>query len=72
MDWKNVIGFHKGVDEIDKNQFNKIQETEIATGCCMLVKKEVFEKVGLFDEKYFLYYEDADFSQRVKQKCFKI
>ena len=33
----------------------------------MLFKREVLEKVGLFDEKYFLYYEDADLSERIKK-----
>lgn len=72
MDWANVIGRHRGVDSIDKGQYNKTQETEIATGCCMLVKKEVFENVGFLDDKYFLYYEDSDLSIRVKNKNFKI
>lgn len=72
MDWANVIGHHRGVDEVDKGQYDKAEETEIATGCCMLIKKEVFEKVGLFDDKYFLYYEDGDLSIRAKSKGFKI
>jgi GT2 family glycosyltransferase len=72
MDWKNIIGQHRGVDEVDKGQFNKTEETELATGCCMLIKKEVFEKIGGFDDKYFLYYEDADLSIRAKKKGFKI
>ncbi len=72
MDWDNVIGKNRGVDLVDKGQFDNIEETEIATGCCMLVKKEVFEKAGLFDDKYFLYYEDSDLSMRAKRKGFKI
>ena len=72
MDWDNVIGYHRGVDKIDKGQFDKTEETKIATGCCMLINKEVFENVGLFDDKYFLYYEDADISVRTKKKGFKI
>ncbi len=72
IDWKNVIGYHVGVDEVDRGQFDKLEETEIATGCCMLVKREVFEKVGMLNEKYFLYYEDSDFSIRTKTAGFKI
>lgn len=72
MDWNNIIGFHRGVDEVDKEQFNKIEETEIATGCCKLIKKEVFEKIGLLNENYFLYYEDSDFSMRVKKTDYRI
>jgi GT2 family glycosyltransferase len=72
MDWKNVIGYHRGVDETDKGQFDKAEDTKLATGCCMLIKKAVFEKVGYFDDKYFLYYEDADLSMRAKRKGFNI
>lgn len=72
MDWNNVIGHHRGVDEVDRGQYETTQETELTTGCCMLIKKEVFEKIGLFDDKYYLYYEDADLSMRAKKKGFKI
>jgi hypothetical protein len=72
MDWDNVIGRHRGVDLVDKGQFDKTEETEIATGCCMMVKKEVFEKIGLFDEKFYLYYEDADLSEKTKKAGYKI
>ena len=72
MDWANVNGYHRGVDEVDKGQYNEAEETEIATGCCMLIKREVLEKVGMLDEKYFLYYEDSDLSMRARKKDFKI
>jgi len=72
MDWNNVIGHNRGVDKVDKGQFDTAQETELATGCCMLIRKEVFENAGLFDDKYFLYYEDSDLSMRAKSKGFKI
>jgi len=72
MDWDNVIGHHRGVDEVDHGQYDKIEETEFATGCCMMIKKEVFERVGKFDDKYFLYYEDSDLSKRSKKQGFKI
>ncbi|MDP2585769.1 MAG: glycosyltransferase family 2 protein [Candidatus Levybacteria bacterium] len=72
MDWANVIGRNRGVDEVDKGQFDKIEETEVATGCCMLLTKEAIGRVGMFDERYYLYYEDADLSMRVKRQGFKI
>lgn len=72
MDWDNIIGKHVGVDEVDNGQYDKQKETELATGCCMMVKKEVFEKIGLLDNKYFLYYEDADFSIKAKKSDFRI
>ncbi len=41
-------------------------------GCAMLIKRSVLEQVGLFDERFFLYYEDADLSLRAKQKGFQL
>ena len=43
-----------------------------ASGCCMLVKRPVFDKVGFFDENMFMYYEDSDFSWRARLMGFKI
>ncbi len=48
----------------------KIYPTQYCTGCAMLVSKEIFKKIGLFDERYFLYYEDADFSVRALKAGF--
>jgi len=72
IDWANVIGKHRGVDEVDIGQYEKASDTQFASGCCFLAKKEVWEKVGLFDEKYFLYYEDIDLGTRIKKTGFKI
>lgn len=72
MDWDNLIGKHRGVDEVDNGQYEKVSEIDFSSGCCMAVKREVFEKTGFFDERYFLYYEDNDFSQRVKKSGYKI
>jgi GT2 family glycosyltransferase len=72
IDWDNVIGRHNGVDEVDKGQFDVPTETDYATGCCQMVKREVFEKAGFLDDKFFLYYEDADFSLRVKKLGYKV
>ncbi|MDP3953974.1 MAG: glycosyltransferase family 2 protein [bacterium] len=41
-------------------------------GSSMLIKKKVIEKIGLFDERYFLYFEDADFNVRAQKARFKL
>ncbi len=72
IDWQNLIASHVGVDEVDKGQYEKVEGIDFASGCCEMIKREVFEKVGFFDERYFLYYEDNDLSQRVKKLGFKV
>lgn len=72
IDLANVLGGHTGIDQPDRGQFDKIREVDYATGAAMMVGAGVFEKIGLFDEDYFLYYEDLDFSYRARQAGFKV
>lgn len=72
IDWKNMLAFHHGVDEVDRGQHEQMTETDFVTGCAMMIRRKVFEKIGLLDERYFLYYEDTDFCQRASQAGFKI
>lgn len=68
IDWLKMRTIHR-VRNI-KHVTQKRNTTSYVTGCAMLVKKEVFKKVGLLDDDFFLYYEDADFSYRAKKAGF--
>lgn len=72
LDKLNVIGKHRGVDEEDIGQYESIEETDYVSGAALFIKKEVFDKIGFFDENYFLYYEDSDFCLRAKKAGFRI
>jgi len=48
-------------------QENEMIETDFITGCVMAIKADVFQNAELFDERFFLYYEDADFVKRVRE-----
>lgn len=58
--------------EEDKGQHDVSGITNGAHGCAMLVKREVIDKVGMFPEKFFIYYEEWDWSARVKKAGYKI
>lgn len=72
LDINNVLGSNRGVNEVDDGQYDQDEEMELVTGACMMVNKNVFAKIGLLDEKYFLYYEDTDFCFRARKNGFKI
>jgi GT2 family glycosyltransferase len=72
MDWKNLIGQNIGVDEVDHGQYDIRTETDIATGCCFMIRASLLSKIGLFDSRYFLYYEDADLSMRIRKTGYEI
>ena len=62
---KGFLPIHKGIRQKDSTQFDGVYPVEYAPTCCLLVKKEVFQDVGMMDEKYFVYFDDTDFSYRV-------
>lgn len=68
VDWNHAFTPHRGVDKVDKGQYDKLEKTGFVNGCLMCFDKNVVEKVGMWDEKYFLYFEDADYCERAKQK----
>lgn len=72
MDWGNMYGSNRGVDQVDSGQFDNDVETDFVTGASMFVRTKVFATVGLLDPKYFLYYEENDFCQRVKAAGWKL
>lgn len=61
-----------GFGEEDNGQYNASGYTNGAHGCAMMVKREVAEKVGMFPEKFFLYYEEWDWSERILRGGYKI
>ncbi|HAX62074.1 MAG TPA: glycosyltransferase family 2 protein [Elusimicrobia bacterium] len=50
----------------------KKRNVELVPGACMLVRKKVFDDVGLLDENLFLYFEEPDFCMRVRNAGWKI
>lgn len=67
IDWNNMYAAHRGVDEIDHGQYDEKQETPFVTGCSMMIRKKVFDDIGLLDERFFAYLEDLDFCLRAKR-----
>ena len=72
-DINRTFGFtsHKSKNKIFSNE--KINSyTEWASGCCILTTPSIFKDVGLFDEIFFAYYEDVDWSIRLKKQNYLI
>lgn len=53
-------------------KYNNINEVEVLSGACMLIRKEAFIDINGFDEKFFLYGDDIDFCIRLRKKGWKI
>ncbi|MGI5828168.1 MAG: glycosyltransferase family 2 protein [Patescibacteria group bacterium] len=72
IDWSNMYASHRGVDEVDRGQFDTVVDTDFISGCCVLVRRKLFKDLGLLNEKLFLYWEDNDFSIRAKHAGWKL
>lgn len=51
--------------EFRDRDYNRVMQVPHLSGCFMMLRTEVFETVGLFDERFFMYLEDVDYSRRV-------
>ena len=61
-----------GLGEKDDGRFDGNKEMDGLSGCSLLVSKEIVEKVGLMDERFFLYYEETDWILRTKRAGFRM
>jgi GT2 family glycosyltransferase len=64
MDKWRALGVHDGYNKEEAPSFKVGKKITYAPTCFMLVKREVFEQIGIMDEKYFAYYDDTDFVYR--------
>ena len=69
---ENYDGYDIGIGEEDGEQYCKEYEINNACGASIIMLKEDFVKVGMFDENFFMYYEDTDLSYRIKKLGKKI
>ncbi|WP_025681702.1 glycosyltransferase family 2 protein [Paenibacillus massiliensis] len=68
----NFNGYDVGFCKEDTGQFSEIREIDSCCGAAMMMKRDLFNEVGGFDENFFMYYEDTDLSYRVKKKGYSL
>lgn len=62
---KKFVEKRNEIYELRFTGYNKIMEVPYLSGCFMFIRTKVLEKVGLFDERFFMYLEDTDLSRRI-------
>ena len=63
---------HRGLRTRDRGQYRSVEDTGYLTGCCLLATAEAWRKVGLLDERYFIYAEDADWCLRARAAGYRL
>jgi GT2 family glycosyltransferase len=73
IDWRRGRTRMIGVDEVDQGQFgHTVRPVDFVTGCALLIKMSVVERVGMLDPRFFAYYEETEWCVRASRAGFKI
>lgn len=62
----------RGMGEIDRGDYEVIEQVDWLSGCALLVSRAAITKVGLLDENFFVYYEDVEWCFRGSQANFQV
>jgi GT2 family glycosyltransferase len=74
VDWKlpgTLITIDRYRGQNSHQLFPPLLESSYFTGCSLLVRREVFDKIGLFDISFFMYGEEVDFIHRARMAGFR-
>lgn len=63
---------HLGIREDDNGQYDTPGETDYASGCCFLTRAKLVAEIGLLDESYYMYTEDADWCMRARRAGYRV
>jgi len=61
-----------GCKQVDRGQYDNQREVDYVSGSCLLIRKNVVQRVGMFDESYFCYWDETDYCTRVRKAGHKI
>jgi GT2 family glycosyltransferase len=67
--WKAT---HIGQNERDNGSFAEPRDVDWISGCCIMVRREVFEDVGPLDERFFYYWEETELCIRARRRGWRI
>lgn len=62
----------QGANQLDRGQFNEEREIGSVSGCSMLIPADKIRDVGMLDERYFLYWEDTDWSAKAQKLGYQL
>ena len=67
IDYEMGTNVHFHDERLERDESSPAHGIDFVSGCCMLIPMQVLQEVGVFDEKFYMYYEDVDLSIRLKK-----
>jgi GT2 family glycosyltransferase len=71
IDWQHADSINVGAGEIDHDQY-PARSVDFANGCGLMITRAAIERAGLLDPRYFMYWEETDWCQRVQRAGMEI
>jgi GT2 family glycosyltransferase len=73
VEYPSGLALHYGYREKDEGQWDEPRDVDYVTGAAMAIRRDVLERVGLFDEGFSpAYFEDIDICYRAREKGFLV
>ena len=69
--WKGMTR-HRGIRKEDSPEFSKPLDVDYLTGCALMARRELVERVGMLDTSYRMYGEDADWCLRARKAGYRV
>ena len=71
VDWRHADAINVGAGEVDTGQYGA-RSVDFINGCAIMVSREAVERVGLIDERFFMYWEETDWCRRIAAAGFDV
>jgi GT2 family glycosyltransferase len=65
LPWLHGRGGARARYEMHVSGYDRVMDVPVLSGCFLLLRCDTLRQVGLFDERFFLYFEDVDLSRRI-------
>ena len=72
LDWRTGNSIRLQAEQTDAALHETPMQVDFITACCILLRRQVIEQIGLLDPRFFIYYEETDWCMRARAQGWRI